>query len=230
MCARREATRARFGISSDATKILPCDSLRSPQIFSNKKLQRVTITARDMISPIICLMAVDVILLILWGTNEEANLQWVRTNDLEIKGYPIRSTGMCSAQDPWPFLAPIICLHFFVLIYGNIMCYKARNAGTTFSESKYVFMAMVSNLQIMALGLPVLWMVSDEPVTNYFIRSGIIFMNDVGVMLLIFIPKLSLVYFGTEEEFLMATSSSGGTGGKTHIGGPSSKGSYDDDT
>ena len=47
---------------------------------------------------------------------------------------------------------------------------------------------MVSNLRSWTSRL---WMVNNEPVTNYFIRSGIIFMNDVGVMLLIFIPKLS---------------------------------------
>ena len=153
---------------------------RIAKIFGNKKLQRVTITARDMLTPIVVLLVIDVILLIMWASDDKANLKWVRNNDLEIKGYPIKSTGMCSAEDPWPYLGPIIALHFFVLIYGNWMCYKARNAGTAFSESKYVFIAMVSNLQIMALGLPVLWMVSDEPLTNYFIRSGIIFMNDVG--------------------------------------------------
>ncbi|GMH83604.1 hypothetical protein TrST_g7150 [Triparma strigata] len=205
---------------------------RIVKIFNNKKLSRVTITAWDMIKPIAVLLAIDVIILVLWGSDEDAKLTWQRIPDLEIKGYPVESTGTCTSANPWPYLGPIVAIHFSVLLFGNIMCYKARNAGTAFSESKYVFIAMVSNLQIMALGLPVLFMVSENPVSNYFIRSGIIFMNDVGVMLLIFAPKLMLVYFGSEEDLQMATmtqasngTSSGGSG-KTST----SDGDRDDDS
>ncbi|GMH98252.1 hypothetical protein TrVE_jg14281 [Triparma verrucosa] len=205
---------------------------RIVKIFNNKKLSRVTITAWDMIKPIAVLLAIDVIILVLWGSDEDAKLTWQRIPDLEIKGYPVESTGTCTSANPWPYLGPIVAIHFSVLLFGNIMCYKARNAGTAFSESKYVFIAMVSNLQIMALGLPLLFMVSENPVSNYFIRSGIIFMNDVGVMLLIFAPKLMLVYFGSEEDLQMATmtqtsngTSSGGSG-KTST----SDGDRDDDS
>ncbi|GMH51949.1 hypothetical protein TrLO_g13998 [Triparma laevis f. longispina] len=197
---------------------------RIVKIFGNKKLQRVTITMWDMIKPIALLLLVDVLLIIMWGSDESAKLTWVRVPDVEIKGYPVESTGTCTSENPWPYLTPIIAIHFSILVFGNIMCYKARNAGTAFSESKYVFIAMVSNLQIMALGLPVLWMVSENPVSNYFIRSGIIFMNDVGVMLLIFVPKLQLVYFGSEEDLTMATQTSNNTSAGSGSGATSDGG------
>lgn len=118
---------------------------------------------------------------------------------------------MCTAENPWVFGGLILALHFAVLVYGNYMCYKSRNVGTSFLESKYVFMAMVSNLQIMALGLPMLIMVYDNPVSNYFMRTGIVFMNDFGVMMLIFVPKFQLVFYGSPEEISGSTATSNNT-------------------
>ena len=67
----------------------------------------------------------------------------------------------------------------------------------------------------MALGVPMLIMVYDNPVSNYFMRTGIVFMKDFGVMCLIFVPKFVLVYYGTEEDLAGSTSTSAG---KTQTG------------
>ena len=184
---------------------------RIVKIFGNKKLSRVVITWVDMMKPIVLLLAVDVAILIAWASDDTAKLEWKRevlSSDIT-SGVVLSSVGMCKSDadgNPWTYASLILAIHFAVLVYGNYMCYKGRNAGTAFAESKYVFMAMVSNLQIMALGLPMLIMVYDNPTTNYFMRTGIVFFNDVGVMLLIFLPKFYLVYFGSEDDLSMATS------------------------
>eukprot|EP00520_Triparma_pacifica_P006150 CAMPEP_0118652406 /NCGR_PEP_ID=MMETSP0785-20121206/11299_1 /TAXON_ID=91992 /ORGANISM="Bolidomonas pacifica, Strain CCMP 1866" /LENGTH=812 /DNA_ID=CAMNT_0006544917 /DNA_START=83 /DNA_END=2521 /DNA_ORIENTATION=+ len=198
---------------------------RIVKIFGNKKLARVTITWFDMMKPIGLLLAIDLAILLAWFEDEDAKLKWVRVpKTTDSFGNVLESTGMCRSEDPWLYAGLILALHFAVLVYGNYMCYQGRHAGTAFSESKYVFMAMVSNLQIMALGLPMLIMVYDNPTSNYFMRTGIVFFNDVGVMLLIFVPKFALIYFGSEDDLNAATStqtSSGATktGGDSDIGG-----------
>ena len=182
---------------------------RIAKIFGNKKLTRVTITWIDMVKPIAALLLLDVVILGAWSADSSAALKWERIpKTIDSFGNVLESTGMCTSESPWVYGGLILGLHFAVLVYGNYMCYKSRNAGTAFSESKYVFMAMVSNLQIMALGLPMLIMVYDNPVSNYFMRTGIVFMNDVGVMLLIFVPKFNLVFFGSPEDLALATSTS----------------------
>ena len=192
---------------------------RIAKIFGNKKLMRVTITWIDMVKPIVLLLAIDVVLLALWSGDEKAALKWERiAKTIDSDGNVLESTGMCTSENPWVYGGLILGLHFAVLVYGNYMCYKSRNAGTAFSESKYVFMAMVSNLQIMALGVPMLIMVYDNPVSNYFMRTGIVFMNDVGVMLLIFVPKFNLVFFGTQEDLALATSTGAATSNNTGSG------------
>mmetsp|Transcript_17676 Transcript_17676/g.56429 ORF Transcript_17676/g.56429 Transcript_17676/m.56429 type:complete len:89 (-) Transcript_17676:150-416(-) len=57
------------------------------------------------------------------------------------------------------------------------------------SESKYVAVAMVSNLQVLALASPVLVIVSGQPIASMFLRSAVVFFNDFGVLLFIFVPK-----------------------------------------
>ena len=190
---------------------------RIAKIFGNKKLSRVTITWVDMMKPIVVLLAIDLVLLIMWSSDEDAALSWERVaQTTDYDGNVLESTGLCTGKTPWNYAVPILCLHFFVLVYGNYMCYKCRNIGTAFSESKYVFMAMVSNLQIMALGVPMLIMVYDNPVSNYFMRTGIVFMNDFGVMMLIFVPKFILVFYGTEKDLAGATSTQAGTSTGAH--------------
>ena len=63
-------------------------------------------------------------------------------------------------------------------------------------------------------------MVYDNPTSNYFMRTGIVFMNDVGVMLLIFVPKFYLILFGSAEAIQGSTATSNNTSsGQTSDGG-----------
>jgi len=165
-----------------------------------------------MVKPIAAILVLDLAILVWWTLDDKAALKWVRLpKTVDTFGNVLESTGLCRSESPWLQGGLILALHFSVLVYGNYMCYKSRHAGTAFSESKYVFMCMVSNLQIMALGVPMLIMVYDNPVSNYFMRTAIIFMNDVGVMCLIFLPKFQLVFFGSSQDLEKSTATSNHT-------------------
>ena len=45
---------------------------------------------------------------------------------------------------------------------------------------------MVSNLQIFVVGVPVLIILGDEPQTSFFMKSAIVWMNDLVVVGIIF--------------------------------------------
>lgn len=94
----------------------------------------------------------------------------------------------------------------------------ARNVPTKYSESKYITACMIGNLQVLALGIPVLAMVANTPVTNYFMRCGIIFLNDFGVLLFIFVPKY-LCYAGiiTDETAQLTTGATVATKSDTTV-------------
>ena len=74
----------------------------------------------------------------------------------------------------------------------------ARNIPTQFHEGKVVSIAMISNLQIFLVGLPILVILGPAPQTSFFVRSVIIWMNDFVVVTLIFSNLMYSVHFQTE--------------------------------
>jgi len=91
---------------------------------------------------------------------------------------------------------------------GNYLCYVCRKVSAAFSETKYIGIAMVSNIQVLALGIPVVLIVAEEVLPNYFVRAGVIFLNDFTVLALIFFPKILHVSFGFDilpEDGSMST-------------------------
>merc|ERR1711988_64801 len=114
--------------------------------------------------------------------------------------HPTESVAKCSSDHPWAYMSLIIVIHLVSLLYAYYLCYQSRNIPTEFQEGKWINMAMVSNLQILVLGVPVMIMVADSPDVSFFMRAGIIFLNDTGVLLLMFLPKIYAVHYGTDER------------------------------
>lgn len=168
---------------------------RVKRIFLNQQMKNVSVKVRDMAKPMLALLGVDTAILAAWTGSDP--LKFVRSrgeDDYDTYGNPVRSQGTCTSPTSWYFLAPLVVLHVLVLIYGNRNAYLTRSVSSEFQESKYVAISMASTLQVMVLGLPILVMVADNPMTNYFVRVGIIFLNDAGVLLLIFVPKMRSFY------------------------------------
>ena len=67
--------------------------------------------------------------------------------------------------------------------------YIARNLPTEFSESTYIAIAMGSFLEVVALGIPLLFIASSDPSTRYLIRSVLAIATSLCPLLPIFLPK-----------------------------------------
>ena len=87
-------------------------------------------------------------------------------------------------------MTPMLVLHVGALLYAVWLCYKTRHISTEFQEGKWISIAMVSNLQIICFGVLILIMLGSGPIVSYVIRCCIIFLNDMGVLLVIFVPKV----------------------------------------
>ncbi|CAB9524661.1 acid type B receptor subunit 2 [Seminavis robusta] len=139
-------------------------------------------------------LAVDIIILILWTALDP--LQWQRevlTED--VFGEPLESIGYCTAEH-WAIWAGLIAaLHVLLMAVACFMCYAARKIPTRFAEGKYISIAMISNLQIFVVGVPILVIIGADPQTGFFVRSVIIWMNDFVVVTLIFGNLIYSVHF-----------------------------------
>jgi hypothetical protein len=81
-----------------------------------------------------------------------------------------------------------------------VEAYRARKISDEFSESKYIGFAMASMLQALLLGLPLGVLVTNNPAARLFTYSGIIFLISMSLLLLIFVPKVMIVFRDYQEK------------------------------
>mmetsp|Transcript_19656 Transcript_19656/g.32767 ORF Transcript_19656/g.32767 Transcript_19656/m.32767 type:complete len:1002 (+) Transcript_19656:327-3332(+) len=154
-------------------------------MFSGKKGKRgLTVThvkERDMLLALVGMVSVDIIIASIWASSDP----------LTFTDTGIGSPG-CSSSTSGTYITTIAIYHLFMLLLGSVYSYRCRNVSDAFSEAKYVSIAMFSNLQIYVLAVPLLFLVSSDPTSNMFIRSGVVALNDLSVQLLIFLPKIQM--------------------------------------
>ena len=148
-------------------------------------MRRVRISVVETISIIGGVLLLDVAVLTAWTIVDP--LTWSRTIlTTDQYGDPLSSEGHCTS-DHWPVFAGIIaCLHLGLLGFASVLCWMSRSIPTKFSEGKYVSIAMISNLQIFIVGLPILMILGADPKSSFFVRSVIIWMNDLVIVVMIF--------------------------------------------
>ena len=118
-------------------------------------------------------------------------LVWVRTEPNDAH----ESQGYCQGNNGSHviFEGLIGVVNLVALVMANVQAYRARNICSEFSDSFSVMMTMLSLLQALIIGIPILILVQDNHVATYFIWSGLIFVITTAVLGLMFVPKIILV-------------------------------------
>ena len=148
-------------------------------------MQRATVSVKETMLIVGGILLVDVAILTVWTLVDP--LEWVRTVYIMDKyGNPLSSEGHCTSEYWGAFAGSIAVLHFLLMAVACGLAYISRDIPTEFSEGKYVAIAIVSNMQIFLIGIPVLVVVGNSSETSFFVRSMIVWMNDFAVVLLIF--------------------------------------------
>ena len=180
-------------------------------IFNSAKLTSIQIKGSMLFQVIVGLALVDVVILLIWNTvDPQRYKREVSTTD--VAGYNIESVGLCKSDMDSVFICLIAAFHLALLMWGVRLAYNGRKLETRYHEGKYVSVAMFSNLQVLCLGVPLMIIVSDNPTSNFFIRSGIIFFNDLTVQCFVFVPKIMALHFPGDDP---ANNSSTRTNGAT---------------
>lgn len=121
-------------------------------------------------------------------------LRWTRIDrgNVDVYERSTNSYGTCYAETKeWaPYLSIILALNFSMIVLANVQAYRARKITTDYAESKYIGIIMVSILQACCIGLPLIALVSDQPVANFILRSALIFAVCMSMLLLMFVPKM----------------------------------------
>ncbi len=149
-------------------------------------------TVKDVILPCVVMFILNTIVLAVWTAISP--LRWTRIDrgTVDAYGRSTNSYGTCHAETKeWaPYLSIILALNFSMVVLANIQAYRARKITTEYAESRFIGIIMVSILQACCIGLPLVAIVSDQPVANFILRSGLIFVVCMSMLLLMFVPKI----------------------------------------
>lgn len=122
-------------------------------------------------------------------------LSWSReVTSTDQFGEPLESVGFCTGDHWKAFLSIIAAWHLALLFSACYLCYKARHISSRFVESKSLVLAIASHLQIYLISIPVLLLIGNDPVSNLFIRSVVIWINDFAIIIIIFGKLLALAF------------------------------------
>uniref|UniRef100_A0A7S2SNP3 G-protein coupled receptors family 3 profile domain-containing protein n=2 Tax=Mucochytrium quahogii TaxID=96639 RepID=A0A7S2SNP3_9STRA len=144
-------------------------------------------------------IVLDLVFLVIWMV--QGPFKYIRVPVAHDKyGFVTASSGRCVSEFSGVGIVLIGGYHLVILLFGSVMSYKYRNFNAAMCEAKYVSIALISNLQVLILAVPILNVVSNDPGTEMFVRCGVIALNDISVQLVVFLPKLYYHYKGVPIE------------------------------
>lgn len=160
---------------------------------NSQSFRRQAVSAQDMYKVVAGLVLLNWAIVIPWTIIDP--LQWERkhigTTVDEMGGVLTEeSYGQCSCDNFFAWVGPLIALQGSVMILTNYMLYRLRHVSDRYQESTYVGLASAYACEFLLVGIPVLVAVHDSTESTYFVFVCIVALSDVGILLMIFVPKM----------------------------------------
>lgn len=159
-------------------------------------------TEAQVLRPFFVLFTANVLVLSLWTALDP--LTHVRDDHEGTDGWNriVSTYGSCKSENVVPFVIPLAFMNVGVLFIGNWLAYETRMIKSEFSESKFIALILASLLQCALSGIPLLFVVREQPQAFYLILTFMIFVISTVILVLIFLPKIAyaLNIKGMEES------------------------------
>jgi hypothetical protein len=166
----------------------------TPYALTRSQAKRLS-TQRNLIF-IAAMMGVEVVLLLSWTlvSPMSFNMDWI---NLPKGGLVLR--GSCYSQNDLPFVFALAAWHLVVLLYAFKIAVQTSHIHSAFSEGKYIRIAIFNGLQLTGIAILVLFF-SKEPAIAMLMRAGAVALHDVALLVVLFGPKLQMIWYGTVSE------------------------------
>jgi len=160
------------------------------------RFQRVKISVTDVLYPYFALLAANVIILICWTVINPLVYDRTATPSRDGWNRVISTYGHCVSSNPdskgaaAPYLGCLAIINGGLLILANLMAYRARNIRTEFGESHYIAIVMASMMQAFLIGIPIIFLVLNQPSAYYTVIVFLDFAVCLATLLFMFVPKI----------------------------------------
>jgi hypothetical protein len=164
-------------------------SYRVHRIVNTKGLRRVTFTAFEAFKILLGIVAAAIIYLIIASIVGDPDMHYLRS----FKANQETHWKYCS-MDYSQFQTALFALEFIFLITGFRICWEIRNVPDLVNESKQISTAMSAILLVSVLIMPIIYFLGLPPDTTELIASLGFGFGAIVTLLLLFVPKVALVY------------------------------------
>merc|ERR1711937_1135788 len=131
----------------------------------------------------------------------------VRVDVTEFESYGICSTGEGVASTV--IVSLLLALNFLCVVITNIQAYKTREVSDEFSESKYIALAMISIMQIFVVGVPLVFLTTNNPTACFFVITSMILVISMSVLMCLFVRQFGAsIGTGSSNPQFIGTGSS----------------------
>jgi hypothetical protein len=147
--------------------------------------RRIVVTEKDVLAPFAVLFVLNLVFLMTWTFADP--LRWERES---VGDEDWNTIGSCAGGTVSKVMLGLLgVVNFGALFLACSQAYQARNISNEFSESKYIGIAIYGWLQILIVGIPIIFLIDqDNPTARYFLQVALIFIVSMSMLLIIFVP------------------------------------------
>lgn len=165
-------------------------------IFQRKQLTLVKMTGKTLCFWLFICLLFDIILNIIWSTTGNMNARYIKVDEYR----PGLDYKLCGGSDATIFFAITISVKSLIILSGAIISYLVRNTPTEFHESTSILISLYNILLTCSFLIPIIALdVAGIKWTPIITSLAVIFIT-LGTALILFIPKLYIIYAEISEE------------------------------
>jgi simple sugar transport system substrate-binding protein len=166
--------------------------------LAGRQMQRRTIEFKDVAYIVAFMLVIETSILLSWQI--ASPLRWEREVLTEEDSFPVESVGSCTSDDGWHYFLALVLFHVACLFYALVLCFQTKDINSDFAESSYLSLAAIFMFQVLVLAVPISVLVQDNADVFYFVRACAIFLQNLTVLTLLFVPKMFRVSEVQSEE------------------------------
>jgi len=165
---------------------------RITRIVTNTKVVLPPLPAWQLYGRVGALLGVQLVVLVTWAVTSP--LYYAVVVD-KVHGVTVDRRGSCQTDGVgMVFLAITVIFVLSVLVYGNWLCYRAREIPVQYAESKYIAFALANHLQTKSFAVLAVIFTVDVPTVLAIVKFIAVIVSDLGTIALVFIPKMVLLH------------------------------------
>lgn len=191
-------------------------------LFNNKKMKKLVISTKGMVKFQCTVMVLVILLLFFWQITDP--FRWeretVRANSM---GDVLESVGYCTCNNFGVSAGPLGAVLGVLTMYGMYITFRSRDLPDQFGEAKYLALAMLTIVEGMVAGVPMLYIAGDNATVQYFAKNFMILVISFGTVVIMFVPKFLKAITEVTSKLTSKLKKSGGVSGSSRIAPSSSR-------